>query len=131
LCETLGLGQFATMLLATIDLTYAAIAFAAAGAGVLLVGADAPRRSGERRTAGSARLRRDARYRRLHRQRMPRRTRVDGRRNRRGIGGSISTAAFVIRQKMILRLYASGADVKSPSTDAGKPHHRGRCGWGW
>jgi hypothetical protein len=71
LCETLGLGQFATMLLATIDLTYAAIAFAAAGAGVLLGGADAPRRSGERRTAGSARLRRDARYRRLHRQRMP------------------------------------------------------------
>jgi sigma-B regulation protein RsbU (phosphoserine phosphatase) len=44
LCETLGLGQFATMFFATIDLAYAAIEFAAAGApaGVLVGGADAP-----------------------------------------------------------------------------------------
>lgn len=44
LCETLGLGQFATMFFATIDLAYAAIEFAAAGApaGVLVGGAAAP-----------------------------------------------------------------------------------------
>jgi sigma-B regulation protein RsbU (phosphoserine phosphatase) len=43
MCETLSLGQFATMFFATIDLAYAAIEFAAAGApaGVLVEAADA------------------------------------------------------------------------------------------
>ncbi len=44
LCETLSLGQFATIFLATFDLAYAAIEYAAAGtpSGMLLAGGDAP-----------------------------------------------------------------------------------------